>query len=100
MSQAISGDIVPPEQASPVVSMSNRATLDPSASSGQKGGNAMTPRVPTNPTASGGGPSRMILLGIALAGASCAQTRETRSVKEAGFLRDYSELREGEGDEA
>ncbi len=60
----------------------------------------MTPRVAAESDFSGGGPLRMILLGIALAGIGCAQTRETRSVEEGGFLRDYSELRKGEGDEA
>ena len=53
----------------------------------------MTPRVATKPTVSGGGPLRMILLWIALAGISCTQIRETRSVEEGGFLRDDSEPR-------
>ena len=32
--------------------------------------------------------------------AACATTRQTRSVEKSGFLGDYSQLREGEGDEA
>ena len=30
----------------------------------------------------------------------CAQTRQARSVEKSGFLKDYSQLREGKGDEA
>ncbi len=41
------------------------------------------------------------LLGLALAVAACATTRQSRgSGSQSGFLGDYSDLREGEGDEA
>ncbi|MCH8890097.1 MAG: DUF3313 domain-containing protein [Myxococcales bacterium] len=40
------------------------------------------------------------LLGLALAVAACATTRQSRgSGSQSGFLGDYSDLREGEGDE-
>jgi hypothetical protein len=41
-----------------------------------------------------------LLLGLSLALAACATTRQTRSVEQSGFLGDYSQLRKGEGDEA
>lgn len=41
-----------------------------------------------------------LLLGLSLALAACATTRQTRSVERSGFLEDYSQLRAGEGDEA
>lgn len=41
----------------------------------------------------------LALLGSLLV-SGCAQTRQSRSVKERGFLKDYSQLRKGRGDEA
>ena len=43
-----------------------------------------------------------VLCVVALAGVvmACAATRQTRSVDRSGFLRDYSQLRPGTGDEA
>ena len=43
--------------------------------------------------------SILFVVAIALL-TSCATTRQTRSVETSGFLRDYSQLREGEGEEA
>lgn len=39
-------------------------------------------------------------LGLVLILSACQTTRATRSVETSGFLGDYSQLREGEGDEA
>ena len=39
-----------------------------------------------------------VVLASILAG--CATTHQTRSVESSGFLKDYSMLREGQGDEA
>jgi hypothetical protein len=44
--------------------------------------------------------SLFALLCLSLGFAACATTRQTRSVEPSGFLGDYSELREGTGDEA
>jgi hypothetical protein len=41
----------------------------------------------------------MAVLALSVA-AGCAQTRQSRSVEPSGFLGDYSQLREGTGDEA
>ena len=41
----------------------------------------------------------LALLGSLLV-TGCAQTRQSDSVEKSGFLKDYSQLREGEGDEA
>ena len=43
--------------------------------------------------------STLFIMAIALL-TSCQTTRQTRSAESSGFLRDYSQLREGEGDEA
>ena len=48
-------------------------------------------------------PTMLSILGIlvlSLALAACTTTRQTRSVETSGFLGDYSQLEEGEGDEA
>jgi hypothetical protein len=43
---------------------------------------------------------RVATLGLAVLLAACQTTRATKSVETRGFLGDYSQLREGEGDEA
>lgn len=42
----------------------------------------------------------LVIFGMSLALAACATTRQTRDVEPSGFLGDYSQLREGEGEEA
>ncbi len=42
----------------------------------------------------------LVVLGLVIFLAGCQTTRATRSVETQGFLGDYSQLREGEGDEA
>ena len=42
----------------------------------------------------------LVVLGLVIFLAGCQTTRATRSVETHGFLGDYSQLREGEGDEA
>ena len=41
-----------------------------------------------------------VLLSLSLVAGGCATTSQSRKVETAGFLGDYSQLREGEGDEA
>jgi hypothetical protein len=42
----------------------------------------------------------VLALAVLVVVAGCATTRQTRSVEKSGFLGDYSDLREGEGEEA
>jgi hypothetical protein len=44
--------------------------------------------------------SLLLLLGLGLSMAACATTRQTRSAKKLGFLKDYSQLRKGKSGEA
>ena len=56
-----------------------------------------------HPTSSLSRDARMALvagLGLVIVLAACQTTRQTRSVEQSGFLGDYSQLREGKGDEA
>jgi hypothetical protein len=43
--------------------------------------------------------SIVLAVGCVVIAVGCASTRQTRSVEPQGFLRDYSQLREGQGDE-
>ena len=42
----------------------------------------------------------LVLIGLLLALAGCATTEQTPSVEVSGFLKDYSQLKEGRGDQA